>query len=267
MTKTTTKYKRAKVRSKARRPKRAGANRYWNLAIAGVVIVGVALVVVSSRSYKSEAEVSPKIGEHWHGDLGVNVCGTWLPDAPAFEEQADSPTARAGIHSHGDGLMHAHPYSSSEAGRNATTGRFLEEGGWKLSETSMTMWDGTTHENGDTCTIGGKKQKAVVQWATGFPGKPWSGEARSGNPGTYKFDDNEIIAVYFLPKGAKLPKPPGAEDSLANITDVDGANLGTTGATGAGATSGTTETTGTTGTDPTAGASGATGATGATATP
>jgi hypothetical protein len=266
MTKTTTKYKRAKVRSKARRPKRAGANRYWNLAIAGVVIVGVALVVVSSRSYKSEAEVSPKIGEHWHGYLGVNVCGTWLPDAPAFEEQADSPTARAGIHSHGDGLMHAHPYSSSEAGRNATTGRFLEEGGWKLSETSMTMWDGTTHENGDTCTIGGKKQKAVVQWATGFPGKPWSGEARSGNPGTYKFDDNEIIAVYFLPKGSKLPKPPGAEDSLANITDVDGANLGTTGVPGRTGSSGATGVTGTTGTDPTSGA-GPTGASGATATP
>jgi hypothetical protein len=105
-----------------------------------------------------------------------------------------------------------------------------------------------------------------VQWATGFPGKPWSGEARSGNPGTYKFDDNEIIAVYFLPKGSKLPKPPGAEDSLANITDVDGANLGTTGVPGRTGSSGATGVTGTTGTDPTSGA-GPTGASGATATP
>jgi len=267
MAKTTTKYKRAKMRSRARRPKRGGANRSWNIAIGAVVVVGVVLVAVSSSSYRSAAEVSPKIGEHWHGYLGVNVCGTWLPDAPSFEEVAGSTTVRAGIHSHGDGLMHTHPYSSSEAGKNAVVGRFLEEGGWKLSGTSMSLWDGTEHSNGDTCTIGGKEQEAVVQWATGFPGKPWSGEARSGDPASYKYDDNEIVAVYFLPKGSKLPKPPGAEESLANITDVDGANLGTTGLDGVTGITGATGTTGATGPDPTSGAGGATGASGATATP
>ena len=184
MTKTTTKYKRAKMRSKARSPKRGGANRSWNIAIIAVVIVGVVLVALSASSHKSAAEVSPKIGEHWHAYLGVDVCGTWLPDAPAFEEVSGTQ-ARAGIHSHGDGLMHTHPYSSAEAGRNATTGNYLSEGGWKLSESSMTLWDGTTHKNGDTCTINGKKKKSIVQWATGFPGKPWSGKPMSGNPASW----------------------------------------------------------------------------------
>jgi hypothetical protein len=258
MTKTTTKYKRAKMRSKARSPKRGGANRNWNIAIAAVVVVGVVLVALSASTNKSAAEVSPKIGEHWHGYLGVNVCGTWLPDAPEFENVADSPTIRAGIHSHGDGLMHAHPYSSSEAGKNATVGKYLSEGGWKLSESSMTLWDSATHANGDTCTIGAKKQKAVVQWATGFPGKPWSGKPMSGDPSKYKFEDNQIVAVYFLPAGSKLPKPPGADDALANITDVDGANAGVTGLTGL---------TGVPGATGVSGASGTSGATGATTTP
>lgn len=261
MAKTTTKYKRAKMRSKARSPKRGGANRTWNLAIGVVVVIGVVLVALSASTNKSQAEVSPKIGEHWHAYLGANVCGTWLPDAPSFENLADTPTARAGLHSHGDGLMHAHPYSSSEAGKNANAGTFLREGGWALSDSSMTLWDGTTHENGDTCTIDGKKQKAEVQWATGFPGKPWSGKAKSGDPAKYKFDDNEIIAVYFLPAGSKLPKPPGAEDALANISDIEPSSTGATGA------SGRTGLTGSTGAPSTSGASGASGPSGATATP
>ena len=224
MTKTTTKYKRAKMRSKARSPRRGGTNRSWNIVIGAVVVIGVALVWLSASTNKSAAEVSPKIGEHWHAYLGVNVCGTWLPNAPTFEENAaaSNATARAGIHSHGDGLMHTHPYTPQEAGKNATTGRFLAEGGWSLSSTSMELWDGTTHANGDECTVDGKKEPSVVQWATGFPGKPWSGKAMSGDPAKYKFRDGEIVAVYFLPKGSKLPKPPGADDALANITDEIG---------------------------------------------
>ena len=178
---------------------------------------------------------------------------------------ASNATARAGIHSHGDGLMHTHPYTPQEAGKNATTGRFLAEGGWSLSSTSMELWGATTHSNGDECTVDGKKEPSVVQWATGFPGKPWSGKAMSGDPAKYKFRDGEIVAVYFLPKGSKLPKPPGADDALANITDVDRANVsGVTGSTGA---TGLTGATGATGATTPSGATGATGASGATATP
>lgn len=256
MTKTTTKYKRARYRAKARSPRRGGANRGWNLAIAVIVVVGVTLVALTVRSNSTSAAVSPKVGEHWHAFLGVNVCGKWLTDAPEFENQADASTVRAGIHSHGDGLLHAHPYSSSEAGKRAVVGKFLEYGGWKLSETSMTLWDGATHANGGTCPE--SDGKPVVQWTTGFPDKPWSGKPRVGNPADYKFANGEIVAVYYLPKGAKLPIPPGAKDSLANISDVEPA--GATGATGASGLSGVTVTPGA------SGASGATGATGASGT-
>jgi hypothetical protein len=54
------------------------------------------------------------------------------PRAPEFETRADSSQIRVGIHSHGDGLIHIHPFNSSER-RQATVGRFLDYGGWSAS--------------------------------------------------------------------------------------------------------------------------------------
>ena len=61
-------------------------------------------------------------GDHWHSYLGVNICGEWLPNVPEFEAPVGSPVGsrNAGIHSHGDGLIHTHPFVSSEEGKNAT---------------------------------------------------------------------------------------------------------------------------------------------------
>ena len=57
------------------------------------------------------------ISDHWHAYLGVNVCGTWLPErARRSRTGRTKPSVRAGLHSHGDGLMHIHPFSSDEAG-------------------------------------------------------------------------------------------------------------------------------------------------------
>ncbi|MBK5288433.1 MAG: hypothetical protein JJE46_08195, partial [Acidimicrobiia bacterium] len=43
----TSKYGRARVRSKVRRPKRAGASRAWMLTTIGLVLVGTLLVFLS----------------------------------------------------------------------------------------------------------------------------------------------------------------------------------------------------------------------------
>mgnify|MGYP003345540549 CR=1 FL=1 len=176
MTKTTTKYKRAKFRAKARSPRRGGANRGWNLAIGVIVVVGVALVALTVRSNSSSAAVSPKVGEHWHAYLGVNVCGTWLGNAPQFENQADASTVRAGIHSHGDGVMHWHP--GNEQAINRTTGKaaqfkvFLDLYGVELSDSKLSLTgaelnpagDDVTYTKGkDTCDVNGKPEKASLR--------------------------------------------------------------------------------------------------------
>lgn len=259
MTKATSKYKRAKIRSKARGPKRAKSSRVWNLSIVGVLVVGALLIGLTVNDSKSAAAVGPKVGEHWHAFLGVDICGTWLSDAPEFETQAGSDTLRAGIHSHGDGIMHTHPFANSESGNNAVVGTFLEYGGWSADTNALSLWDSVKHTNEDKCSALGDK-KAIVQWTTGYPNKEWSGKPRSGSPADYKYHDGEIVALYFLPKGADLPKPPNADAALANISDIGGAAPGA-GASGASGVSGASGATGTTGT------TGASGASGATTTP
>ena len=149
----------------------------WNVAIATVVIVGiVAIVLTRSGSSDNISNAHPLAanqttgvaGDHWHTYLGVNICGEWLNPAPAFEKafESQSALANAGIHSHGDGLIHTHPFVTSEQGANATLGHYLSNGGWSVSSDSFDnsggyTWAGPSGDpnyrswsNGDTCTFG-----------------------------------------------------------------------------------------------------------------
>lgn len=200
----------------------------WTVATVVVVIVGIVGIILA-KGGTSNADVAPVVNkDHWHAYLGVDACGTWLPAAPAFE----SPM---GIHSHGDGLMHIHPYSSAASGKNATVGRFVKDNdgaGWELDGTSMKLWDGVQYTNGDKCTSGQfKGQKAQLVWATGHFGDPWKGTLRKGNPADFNPQNADIVAIAFLPKGQKIPEPPDAQSALANIQDLNGAPAAPTSST------------------------------------
>lgn len=234
------KYNRARIRSRVRRPKRRGGSMMWSVITAFIVVVGIALVVWSVSDRKAAADTPPQIGDHWHSYLGVNVCGTWLPNAPEFHPRANEPGVNAGLHSHGDGLMHVHPFGSDEVGDKATVGRFMDYGGWKLSSDSFTLWDGQEHKTGQKCGSGADAKPAEVEWTVGRFGKAWTGKPMSGNPADYHPKNGDIVAIYLLPKGAKLPEPPDAEKALTSISDLNGAPVSGTGTT---APAGGTETT------------------------
>jgi hypothetical protein len=227
------------MRSKYRKPqKRRGGSLGWNIAIITVIIVGVVAIVltVSGSSSSSDGGSGPPRaanpttgapGDHWHTYLGVNVCGEWLSPAPAFEKDFHNQNGlnNAGIHSHGDGLIHTHPFVASEQGTNATVGKFLHYGGWTINSDTIDIgsgysWKGPTSapneqswSNGDTCTFGQYKgQKAEVVWSL-------DGKKQTGNPSDYHQQDGVTMAVGFLPKGAELPFPPDACTAFANISD------------------------------------------------
>jgi hypothetical protein len=231
------KYNRARIRSRVRRPKRRGGSMMWTVVTVVIVLVGVLLVVATKVNNDNKTTEAPIIGDHWHAFLGADVCGTWLPNAPSFEPRANEPGVRAGLHSHGDGLMHIHPFSSDEAGAKATVGRFITYGGWDLGETSFKLWDGTAKANGQKCGTGADAKKGEVQWTVGRFGKPWTGTPRTGNPADYRPKNGDIVGIYFLPKGAKLPEPPKAEEALTSIEDLGGQPV-----TGPSAPTGSTDT-------------------------
>ncbi len=193
-----------------------------------LVALGTLLVVLSYNDRQSRAEVAPKLGDHFHAYLGVNICGTWEPAVPMFEgrdgsnDQNASP--RAGIHSHADYLIHDHPFGSDESGKKATLGRYLGYAQTELSATSIKLWSqwvpNADYTNGKQCPKA--KKAGILQYKVGKLGKPWPKAARSGNPADYHMENGDIIAVYFLPKGDALEQPPGSDAALGNINDLNG---------------------------------------------
>lgn len=235
-------HSRKAMRSKYRKPKRRrGGSTVWNAAIAVTVVVGILLVVlvVTDRRGEDLSNAHPLAvnqaagvaGDHWHTFLGINICGEWIDPAPAFEKAYDNQgsVANVGIHSHGDGLVHTHPYTASEQGSNATLGHFLDNGGWSISDDEIDIsggyaWKGPASDpngrdwsDGATCPFGQYKgQKGQVVWSV-------DGKMQTGNPSDYKVQDGATVAIGFLPKGVELGFPPTACDAFANISDQNSA--------------------------------------------
>jgi hypothetical protein len=187
-------------------------------------VTGCIVITAMVMSRDDASATAPIIGDHWHAAFGVNVCGEWLSNPPTFESPSGNPGVSAGIHTHGDGFIHIHPFARAETGNNATLGKFLSYGGWSASEDSISVWRGPTDdpekltwENGDRCP-----SKA------GEPGKGKPGQVVfevncktvEGNPSDHKLANQEVVAIGFVPKGVEMGGPPNA----ASAPENDGTN-------------------------------------------
>jgi len=212
------KYTRARIRARGRRPKKRGGSQWFYAALSAIVVLGIVAIVLV-RSDSSSADVPPQPGnpttgapgDHWHTALAANVCGDWVGNPSTFETASDNPNVRVGIHTHGDGFVHTHPFTKSEGGDNATLGKFLGYGGWSASQDSLSLWAAPTNSdtaewsNGDTCPEGtpfaGKQ--GVVKFSVDCV------EVKR-NPSDTKLKDGEVIALAFLPKSESIGVPPNA---------------------------------------------------------
>ena len=218
------KYNRARIRSRVRRPKRRGGSMVWTITTVVIVVVGVLLVTLTYADRQNNADAAPTIGDHWHAFLGYDVCGTWLPERPLVRgpgqrgrgpRRAALPRRRPDAHPpvlerRGGRQGHGRPLPRATAAGPRRTPR-------SSSGTARSTRTATSAEPGPTA------KKAEVQWTVGRFGKTWTGTPRSGNPADYHPKNGDIVAIYLLPKGAKLPEPPTAEQALTNISDLDGA--------------------------------------------
>ena len=82
-------------------------------SIAAAPILGAPIVAASKGT-------APAVGDHWHSAWGVYVCDKFV--------KLPEPTGNdpVGIHTHGDGLIHTHPFSEKAAGKIAIMARFFE---------------------------------------------------------------------------------------------------------------------------------------------
>jgi len=206
--------------------------------IVGIAVVGAALIVYSRASIPNQ-NIPPTVEDHWHASYGFYACDEWLPDLQGNKEEQDSAGQlisegfrRTGIHSHNDGVIHWHPYTSAATGRNAKLGVFLDVYGIKLSDDKLEF----------PADQGGAVYEEGVTKCTDADGKSVDGEIvvyafdAFDTPDKYttyitNFDDVRLMqdgmafSVVFAPTGSKPELPPSAA-SLPELGAVDGGTTG-----------------------------------------
>lgn len=201
------------------RTNRGKAPVLWYSSLVLILLVGVGLTAFS-RDQRLDELGSPSSKEeprandaHWHVALGVRVCDRWLDPV---QDQADPK----GVHSHGDGIIHVHPFVASAAGARSTFNRYAEAVKAKL-EANRFAWpegDGKKkeeHKTGDKC---GEQEAEVKAF---YDGKP-----HEGDPGEIRFTDRGKLVLAFVPKGTTYEQigDPPTTAGLDNLNDVDPAD-------------------------------------------
>ncbi len=214
MAKSSTTRKVSKVaRTGGGRTKRGQTSWFFPTLLTTVVVLGTFLIIFS-RNQRQPDTSPPRVGaDHWHSAIGFYVCGQFLPNIP------DNGNDPVGIHTHGDGVIHTHPFSSRAAGRNAQLRHFFDALDLTVTENQLKLPGQDTRRNGDNCG----DQDAEVQikvWDSRSPGDP--GRIIEGTPGNLRLGNNQLITVAFVPRGTEIPRPP-SEAQLDSLTDVPGA--------------------------------------------
>lgn len=191
----------------------------WYAALVVIVLVGLASVALAKYNYdKGSSVVEPTTNTTWHAALAFDICGKAEPALPA--SPAGSTT---GLTTSGNGVLVIAPRSSSEAGNNATLGKFSSEySGLTLTNTTLKYPTSGVPEytNGEKCAAGtpdaGKPGEVQARWwvlsnATGRNGAVnEAGGISTSKPADLKFQNRQLITVGFLPETQSLPKPPGS---------------------------------------------------------
>lgn len=202
-------------------------NLLFPAAMVLVVVLGVALVVYARDTRQAEALESPLVGDHWHSSYGFYVCDEFLSDLPEFLAPQNG-----GNHTHGDGLIHVHPFATSRAGENATLANWIDDAGEALgtdggisNDRLQVPLDDTYAEGESDCDgLDGEPIVQVAIWSSArdaLDGEDPDDIVTEGFGDIRFLDDGQAFTIAFAPEGAELPAPP----STSRLADV-GSDLG-----------------------------------------
>lgn len=201
-------------------------NLMFPLAIALITAAGLLLVIFARENNQSasanntppRASVDPaKPSDHWHASFAVDICGQEQPPVQ------DGPSDKLGIHTHGDGVIHIHPFVTRAAGKGATLGRLFGQVGMKATDSSITMPNKKIYKEGKTTCSGKPAEVSVAFWKVGLkaakrkPDKVYTGDISS-----IRFRENyEAFTLAFLPKGS-IAAAPSTAPNLLELGAKDG---------------------------------------------
>ena len=230
----------------------------WYAALVVIVLIGIASIALAKYNYnKTPTVVEPTVGTTWHAGLAFDICGTTEPALAA------SPTtATTGLTTTGSGVLLIAPKTASEAGTNATLGKFAQGyEGLTLTNTSLKYPSASVplYKNGEKCAAGtpdaGKVGEVKARWwvLSTQSGKSSQVKEAGGlttvKPADLKFVNRQLITVGFVPDNVSLPKPVSAISPLLQVL-AGTQPVATTTTTVAGATTPTSSSPSTTTTTP-----------------
>lgn len=178
--------------------------RSWFLPVVAVIfLAGAVGVGFLATQRTSNTGVRPLLGDHWHSAYGIYECDTFLPPI----RNDNDPD---GIHTHGAGYIHVHPFATTAAGRNANIERFLTSAGAEVDGDSLSVPElGVEFENGMQCG----EEEAVFQvayWEDQFSLEDPVIVTGDDIPEFHFTEDGAAFTFALAPLGAEIPKPPTA---------------------------------------------------------
>jgi hypothetical protein len=208
--------------------------------VALVVVLGIGLVTYARQSRPAADASAPTINDHWHHAYGFFLCDTWVQLEGDGEAQDANgiPTnveyARTGIHSHDDGLIHWHAFSSAAVGRRATLGVFLGVYGVELSNDVLQFpedqrsqlpeqfrEDGRIESGESTCIIDGEEETGRLQ-VTRWDNVSDTGDGTTfiaGFEGIALNQDAMVVSIAFVPDDTDVGKPPWTAEFDENVSN------------------------------------------------
>ena len=224
-------------RGKGKRVRFQGGTLFPAIVVV-VVIVMLGLVIYARASRPTSGSGPPRLGDHWHAAYGFYICddtgGAFLPNLTGtLEEQtvdsagnqvyANKNFRNTGIHTHDDGVIHYHPYTSRATGNRARLGVFLNNYDVELTDTTLKLpaAQGGQEFDTDTYKCGGEDTQIRV--------RVWNSFSNPADYRDYVTDFNNIridrngmaFTIAVVPKGKDIPQPPSAP-KLPELGTVDG---------------------------------------------
>jgi hypothetical protein len=201
----------------------------WYAALVLIVLLGIGSVALARHNYTKGAHtVPPTVGQTWHAGLAIDICGTSEPALPATASGSSN-----GLTTTGSGVLLIAPKTNSEAGTNATLGKFASEyDTLKLTNTSVMYPGGTLYKNGQKCAKGTPDagQVGVVRarsWILSTASKKSGSEENltggqvTSTPADLRLRNAQLITLGFGPSSKPLPKVPSSTE-VALLQAIEG---------------------------------------------
>lgn len=198
------------------------------MVVLAILVIGIGTIVYARASVPAADASPPTIEDHWHMAYGFSLC-----DQPGVFVQLNGNNEagervddynRTGVHSHDDGVIHWHPFTSASVGKRATLGLFLENYGVELTDDSLKFPDdqngGKEYVEGETeCPDGEDGELSVTVWES--PEDTSSGDRYVSGFDDIKMQKNSlVITIAFQPRGTDIGMPPWAAQ-LEELGAVD----------------------------------------------